>query len=120
MAEIEDITTQLRTTARDAAYVAVGLGVLAFQKAQVRRQELTKRLAEDRGRVEYRFSDVREELGRQLKVADDTMEQLITRLETTLQPLEERLPEQARALVKEAQAQARQARRQLRQRLLAA
>ena len=30
--------------ALDALYVSVGLGVIAFQKAQVRRQELTKTL----------------------------------------------------------------------------
>ena len=30
--------------ARDAAYVAVGFGVLGFQRAQVRRRELRKRL----------------------------------------------------------------------------
>lgn len=30
--------------ARDAAYVAIGLGVLTFQEAQVRRRDLTKAL----------------------------------------------------------------------------
>ena len=32
-------------TLRDAAYVTIGLGVIGFQRAQVRRQELTKQLA---------------------------------------------------------------------------
>ena len=35
---------RLSTVAKDAAYVAVGLGVLTFQKAQVRRHELTAQL----------------------------------------------------------------------------
>ncbi len=30
--------------AKDAAYIAVGFGVLGFQRAQVRRRELLKRL----------------------------------------------------------------------------
>jgi hypothetical protein len=32
--------------AKDAAYVSVGLGVIAFQRLQVRRNELTKTLNE--------------------------------------------------------------------------
>lgn len=42
----------LTDTLKDAAYVSVGLGVLAFQRLQVRRQELTKL-------VEERVSSVR-------------------------------------------------------------
>lgn len=38
-----DDTTRL---ARDVFYVSVGFGVLAFQKAQVRRRELHKQLLE--------------------------------------------------------------------------
>lgn len=34
--------SDVTNTLRDAAYVAVGFGVLAFQKAQVRRRELEK------------------------------------------------------------------------------
>jgi ABC-type transporter Mla subunit MlaD len=33
-------------TVKDAAYVTIGFGVLGFQKAQVRRVELTKQLEE--------------------------------------------------------------------------
>jgi len=35
---VDTVTTALR----DAAYVGIGLGVIAFQQAQVRRQELTR------------------------------------------------------------------------------
>lgn len=35
---------ELTKAAQDAAYVTIGLGVIAFQKAQVRRNELTKSL----------------------------------------------------------------------------
>jgi len=41
--------------ALDALYVSVGLGVIAFQKAQVRRNELTKSIEEQLKDVEARF-----------------------------------------------------------------
>ena len=41
----ENPLNDLSKTLKDAAYVAVGFGVLAFQKAQVRRRELEKQLA---------------------------------------------------------------------------
>ncbi len=42
MAEVD--MSEVTRTLKDAAYVAVGFGVLAFQKAQVRRRELEKQL----------------------------------------------------------------------------
>lgn len=49
---IDDLTN----AAKEAAYVSVGLGVIAFQRLQVRRNELTKALstpvAEARGTLE--------------------------------------------------------------------
>jgi hypothetical protein len=35
-----DLQAAARDAARDAVYIAVGLGVLGFQRAQVRRREL--------------------------------------------------------------------------------
>lgn len=42
MAEIT--IDDINRTVKDGFYVTVGLGVIAFQKAQVRRQELRKQL----------------------------------------------------------------------------
>ena len=114
MPEFKDITDEITKTARDAAYVVVGLGVLGVQRAQVRRQELAKRLAEPRASVEGRFEGVRGEIARRVKDVDDRVEQAIDRLETSWQPIESRLPEQARSLVKQARVQAKEARQQLR------
>ena len=36
--------TDVRNAARDAAYISVGLGVLAYQRAQVRRRELQQQV----------------------------------------------------------------------------
>jgi hypothetical protein len=57
---------ELAKALQDAAYVAIGLGVIAFQKAQVRRNELTKTLegpiAEARTAVEDNVKLVEERL----------------------------------------------------------
>ncbi|MDO8390887.1 MAG: hypothetical protein Q7V57_10385 [Actinomycetota bacterium] len=39
------LDTKVITVARDAAYIGIGFGVLAFQQAQVRRRELEKTIA---------------------------------------------------------------------------
>ncbi len=40
----DDTVSDITKTVKDAAYVAVGFGVLAFQRAQVRRRELEQQL----------------------------------------------------------------------------
>lgn len=120
MPDLKDITEEISKTARDAAYVVVGLGVLGFQRAQVRRQELSKRLAEPRAQVEGTIGGVREELTRRAKDVDERVEEAIARLEASLEPIEQRLPAQARTLVEQARTQARGARQQLRALILSA
>jgi isopropylmalate/homocitrate/citramalate synthase len=51
---------------REGAYVTVGLGVLAFQRAQVRRRELAKRIEKDRATIESQWSEGRSGLTAQL------------------------------------------------------
>jgi len=114
MPEFRDITDEVTRTARDAAYVAVGLGVLGFQRAQVRRQELRKRLGDPRTQLEVRLGDVREGLTKKAKDVDHAVEHAIGRIEASLGPIEDRLPVAARDLVKQAHVQAREARQQLR------
>jgi hypothetical protein len=114
MPDLRDITDEISKTARDAAYVVVGLGVLAFQRAQVRRQELAKRLVDPRAQVEDKLGGVRDELAKRFRDVDGRVEDAIARLETSLEPFEQRLPAQARALVEQARTQAREARQQLR------
>ena len=120
MPEFKDITDEISKTARDAAYVVVGLGVLGFQRAQVRRQELQKRLSEPRTQIQGRLGDVRTQITKRVKHVDGTVEGVIGRIETSLEPIEARLPEPARDLVKQAHVQAREVRQQLRKRLTVA
>jgi hypothetical protein len=114
MPDLNEIAEDLSRTARDAAYVAVGLGVLAVQRAQVRRQELAKHLAEPRAQVETTIDEVRGELSRRAKDVDDRVEKLITLLEGRWEPVEGRLPGQARIVIQQARSQAREARQQIR------
>lgn len=64
---IEDLTEAVK----DAAYVSVGLGVIAFQRLQVRRNELTKAvrgpLEETKGTLEVLGALV----GEQVKLVEE-------------------------------------------------
>lgn len=52
-----ELPTDLQKTARDALYVSIGLGIIAFQKAQVRRVELTKQLKGQLGETRRRLGE---------------------------------------------------------------
>jgi hypothetical protein len=114
MPELKDVTEQVTRSARDALYVVVGLSVLGIQRAQVRRQELTKRLAEPRNSFEERLGDVRCELTKQAKLVDEALEQAIDRIEATWEPIEDLLPTQARDLAQLVRTRSREARDHLR------
>jgi hypothetical protein len=90
----------LTKTLKDAAYITVGLGVIGFQRAQVRRRELSQQLntqlQETRGQVE--------------KLAKD----LEDRVEPVIGQFEERLPAPARDLVNQARDAAKDVQTQLR------
>jgi hypothetical protein len=112
--EIKDVTDQVARSARDALYVAVGLSVLGIQRAQVRRQELNKRLGEPRSVIEERLGEVRGELTKQARVVDDAVEQMIDRIEASWEPIEEMLPPHARELAQQVRTRSREARDYLR------
>ncbi|HUC37254.1 MAG TPA: hypothetical protein VMR97_09035 [Acidimicrobiales bacterium] len=114
MPDLKDVTDEITRTARDAAYIAVGLGVLGFQRAQVRRQELLKLIAEPTGQVAERLDGVRGEFSKQVKAVDEAVTQVIDRINASLEPIEDRLPGQARDVVKQVHAFTREAREQLR------
>ena len=116
----------VRGTIRDTAYVGIGLLVLGFQRAQVQRQELQKRiegsLGEAKGGFEKLGEDVQdrlkvveerlEALGKQLEAAADELEE---RLEKALDEVQDRLPEQAKELFGKARDAGKDYRTQVRQ-----
>ena len=137
MIDRRTIAEDVSKTARDAAYVAVGLGVLGFQKAQVHRHDLAQRLTGAGTTVQERIERLADlagagtvlqqrlerlgelpgELSRALTEVDSAVEAMITRLETLVEPLEGHLPAVARDAVQQAREQARTARQQLRARV---
>ncbi|MGD0321687.1 MAG: hypothetical protein ABSC00_08830 [Acidimicrobiales bacterium] len=114
MPEINEVTGEMTRIARETAYLAVGLGVLGLHRAQVRRQELMKHLAEPRGHGSEHLQAARGEITKRVKVVDQAVEQVIGRVEASLKPIEDRLPTQARDLVEQVHARSREAREQLR------
>ncbi|MBI2709206.1 MAG: hypothetical protein HYX34_05870 [Actinobacteria bacterium] len=112
----EDVTN----FAKEALYVGVGLGVLTFQKLQVRRREIERELADRFAGVraqaeklgeatEEGAGDARARIERLAEVVEDRISELERRfddLETQLDgyvaALEAKLPEQAAELVKQA------------------
>lgn len=111
---------------KDAAYITVGLGVVGFQRAQVRRQELSKQidsqLEQLRGNVQRasdtldtRLRDVEGRLEAVQAQLDEVLGTVEQRVDAVLDDVEHRLPEQAREVLaaarrtgKEAQAQIRE------------
>jgi hypothetical protein len=85
---------QIARTAEDAAYVTIGFGVLAVQKAQVRRREVQKQLEDQRGQLTEQIA----------KFAKDLEE----RIEPVVDGLESRLPENAKVAIQEARKAARE------------
>jgi hypothetical protein len=105
--------------ARDAAYVAVGLGVLGYQRVQVHRVELQSRLSQDLA-LDQHIDEVRQGVAKGIRQIDDMTESAVRFVETTLQPLEERLPSSVTQVTTKAREQAREVRTQIRDRVRAA
>lgn len=113
---INHLSKGVTDLARDAAYVAVGLGVLAYQRAQVQRVELQKRLSKELP-IDQRLGDVRQGVAKGYAQIDDLAESAAQFVESTLQPIEDKLPASVTQLTIKARQQAREVRLQIRQRV---
>jgi hypothetical protein len=98
--DISTTAAEITKVAQDAAYVAIGFGVIGFQKAQVRRRELQSQLDSLSGQLPV--TNARKELGKALKDLDAAFGQLIERVDATFDPVSERLPAGAQAVVRQA------------------
>src|SRR5829696_6526145 len=87
----------------ETLYTAVGLGVLGFQRMQVRRQELKKSLTSSLGDARTSLDDV-------LQTVEERLADLDERYGASVEPL---LPEGAREPARQAVSLAREARHQL-------
>jgi ElaB/YqjD/DUF883 family membrane-anchored ribosome-binding protein len=118
--------TDVRSTLKDAAYVGIGFGVLAFQKAQVQRQELRKRLEAGLGDAKGGFGKLSDDVQDRMKLVEERIEALgkqvdaaaddfEDRMEKVLDEVAARLPEQAKDLFTKARTAGKDARTQVRE-----
>ena len=104
-------------TLKDAAYVTIGLGVLGFQKAQVRRNELTKQFEDQVKALEAQVPEVRRTVSGLASQLEGYAAPVRSQLEQQLNTLEATLPAQVQDLVKQARTVAHQTEETLRERL---
>ena len=109
-AAAEDLTKLVK----DAFYVTVGLGVIAVQRAQVRRHELTKQVSGNVDDAKSQFQSLTKRFDDRVKLVEERLEGVEERFEAVLDQLEEHLPEQARELAQQARTAAKEARTQVR------
>ncbi|HEX3794466.1 MAG TPA: hypothetical protein VHV57_08200 [Acidimicrobiales bacterium] len=119
LTNISTISKGVTDLARDAAYVAVGLGVLGYQRAQVQRVELKNKMAKDFS-LDTRLSGVRSEITKGVSKIDDLVESAAQFVETSFAPIEGRLPASVTQLTSKAFEQGREVRSQIRQRVASA
>ena len=102
--DMEKAVADFNHALKEAAYIAVGLGVLGFQRVQVRRVELMKQFEEARDQIgpdqlETQWVAVRAQLFDLAKLVDEWLIPARNQIGGQIDVLEERLPESARNLV---------------------
>ena len=95
--DTNDVAAELARRARDAAYVAVGLGVLGLQRARAVRNEI---LREEH--VEESGARARRGFATGTQRVSDLLDSALSLVSQELAPLGAQLPEPARGLVSKA------------------
>lgn len=86
--DLEQAAANLNGAVKDAAYAAVGFGMLGLQRAQVHRVEMTKQLGE-------RFSELSVQLGDLARAVEDALVPVRHEIDERLDGIEEALPSPA-------------------------
>jgi hypothetical protein len=73
--QVDDVANAVK----DAAYVSVGLGVIAFQRLQVRRNELTKTINEQSGTAKGALDVVGTLVTDRVKLVEERLGSLLDR-----------------------------------------
>ena len=97
-------TDDLVKVAKDSLYVTVGLGLLAYQRLQVRRHELSRAAEADGSSPLGKF------VGDNLRLVEERMLDAEERIDRVLDEVESALPGPARAAVSNARNAARETR----------
>jgi hypothetical protein len=120
--DVTELTKGIAGAAKDATYLAVGLGVLGLQKAWIHRDAIQQWLADQEwltgdGTLDDRLRELRVEVARHAGQLDEVLERAVQQVESSLAPFEAQLPEPARAMAQRARTQANDARTRLTERL---
>jgi hypothetical protein len=102
MAEVRERWDRLAKLGKDAVDTAVGLGVLGLQRLQVGRVQLEHRLASDPALGPH-VQAVRSHARRRVGQLEGVAAEVLRTIESTLQPIAQRLPEPARQIASVAQ-----------------
>lgn len=87
------MATDVRKLAQDAAYVGVGVGVIAFQRAQVARREARTRIETQINDARGQLRGAREKLTTGVGEIRNRVEPLRSEVLSRIQPVTERLPQ---------------------------
>lgn len=101
--DVNRAAQDLSRVAQDAAYVAIGLGVVGFQRAQVARRELMQQIEQRRVLAEGPLGEARAQAAKAWKDLDGAVSELFAATDATFEPIAELLPSQARQALKQAQ-----------------
>ena len=112
--KLAGLDDKLVAAVRDAAYITIGFGVLAFQQAQVRRREVVQGLADRFGTSKTQMDDLLTSVEAQMTKLDERFDALDAKLDTAMAKIEAQLPDQAAAIVGQAHDLAKAARKQVR------
>lgn len=104
---------------RDAAYIAIGMSVIGFQRAQTRREDLRKQFTEQRAAFESRGAEAVKLFNEAIKQADARIAPVVDILEAQVETVVDRLPAQAKSIIEPAHQASKDARQQLRTRVSA-
>lgn len=99
--DLSELVEEVAHRARDAAYVAVGLGVLGVQRAQVQRREMARRTAA----VDQHLAGLRSGLEAGGQQLGEWLDSTLQFLESSLEPLEQQLPPRVQELAGKARGQ---------------
>jgi hypothetical protein len=113
MPEID--TDKVVETARDAAYIAVGLGVLAFQRANAVRRDVASDLTDRYESGKTQVEELRTKAQQRFADLDERLVALESKLDEAIASLEAKLPEQAANVVSQAHDLVKSARNQVRE-----
>ena len=86
-ANINKAAQDIANVAKDATYVVIGAGVLGYQKAQVQRQDLLKRLGDPKAGIGERIKGARTDLSGAIHTVDAQLEDVLSKVEAAYVPL---------------------------------